>query len=61
MTEPQRIPEVFYKFACKSCGFVRQTKDRSRIPDYCPTCAYPKDAAGHVYRREPEDGHDLDS
>lgn len=61
MTEPRREPEIFYRFACKSCGFVRQTKEKARIPEYCPGCCYPKELAGHVYRDEPKIGEDYDS
>lgn len=61
MTHQARQVEVFYRFACKSCGFARQTKDKARIPDkYCPGCCYPKDLAGHIYRPEPQDGEELD-
>lgn len=54
-------PEVYYRFRCHACPFVRETKDRDRIPDYCPSCGYPKNQAGHLYRAEPEDGAELDA
>ncbi len=52
--------EVWHRYHCKACGFDRVTKNRERIPTHCPTCCYPKDQAGHVYRREPRDGEELD-
>lgn len=63
MTHPQRgNVEIFYRWACKACPFVRQSRDRERTQlDHCPNCGYPKELAGHVYRREPRDGEDLDA
>jgi ribosomal protein L37E len=64
MSERQRhlLPaEIWYRFRCSACQFERQSRDRARIPDYCPACGYPKEQAGHVYRAEPRDGEDLDA
>lgn len=53
--------EIWYRFRCSACGFQRQTREKARSEQkYCPGCCYPKDLAGHVYRREPEDGEELD-
>lgn len=61
MTTQRALPEVWYRFACKVCRFVRQSRDRERAQlEHCPGCGYPKELAGHVYRREPQDGDDLD-
>lgn len=60
MTQIQ-YPPVFYRFRCSACGFVRQSRDKERAQvTHCPGCCYPKELAGHVYRREPEDGESLD-
>ena len=59
MTHPSPSPTIVYRFLCRACGFKRETRERDGT-ERCPLCAYPKDAAGHVYRREPEDGEELD-
>ncbi len=54
-------PPIYYRFKCHACGLARETKDKARIPDYCPSCGYPRDRAGHLYRAEPRDGEALDA
>lgn len=59
MTHP-RPPEILYRFLCRACGFRRESRDRN-ADEYCPLCKYPRNAAGHVYRAEPEGGAELDA
>ena len=54
-------PPIYYRFRCACCAFTKETQDRASIPEYCPSCGYPRDARGHVYRAEPQDGEALDA
>jgi hypothetical protein len=60
MTHPSPVVVVTYRFLCRACGFKRETRERN-ADQYCPLCRYPRDAAGHIYRDEPEDGAELDA